>query len=79
MTKVENLGLDFKNYENDNDVLFYDIIYSPKETNFLKEARLRGNKTMNGGMMFLNQAKIAFQIWTGITVEIDEEVIKLLD
>ena len=79
LKKNENLGLDFKNYENDNDVLFYDIIYSPKETNFLKEARLRGNKTMNGGMMFLNQAKIALQIWTGITVEIDKEVIKLLD
>ena len=79
LKKDGNLDLDFKDYENNKDALFYDIIYSPKETNFLKEARLRGNKTMNGGMMFLNQAKIAFQIWTGITVEIDQEVIKLLD
>ena len=29
----ENLGLNFKVYENNKDTLFYDIIYSPKETN----------------------------------------------
>ena len=29
--------------------------------------------------MFLNQAKYAFNIWTGIIPEIDNEVIKLLD
>ena len=79
LTKNENLGLDFKKYENNKDVLFYDIIYNPKETNFLKDAKLRGNKVMNGKMMFLNQARIAFQIWTGVAVEIDDEVIKLLD
>ena len=71
--------MDFKGYENNKDTLFYDIIYNPKETNFLKDAKLRGNKTMNGKMMFLHQARIAFQIWTGVTVEIDDEVLKLLD
>ena len=79
LTKDENLGIDFKDYKNNKDVLFYDIIYNPEETNFLKDARLRDNKTMNGKMMFLHQARIAFQIWTGISVEIDTEVIKLLD
>ena len=79
LTKEEKLGLDFKNYENNKKVLFYDIIYSPKETNFLKEARLRGNKTVNGKMMFLHQAQIAFQKWTGIVAKIDDEIIKLLD
>ena len=79
LTKDENLDLDFKGYENNKDTLFYDIIYNPKETNFLKDAKLRGNKTMNGKMMFLHQARIAFQIWTGVTVEIDDEVLKLLD
>ena len=71
--------MDFKKYENNKDVLFYDIIYNPKETNFLKDAKLRGNKIMNGKMMFLNQAKYAFNIWTNIMPEIDDEVIKLLD
>ena len=42
-------------------------------------SRLRGNKTINGRMMFLNQAKYAFNIWTNIVPEIDDEVIKLLD
>jgi shikimate dehydrogenase len=79
LTKDENLGIDFKDYKNNKDVLFYDIIYNPEETNFLKDARLRDNKIMNGKMMFLHQARIAFQIWTGITAEIDDEVIKLLD
>jgi len=79
LTKDENLDLNFKDYENNKNVLFYDIIYNPKDTNFLKDARLRGNKTMNGKMMFLWQAQIAFQIWTNICPEIDDEVIKLLD
>ena len=72
----DNLNIDLKT---DNRTLFYDLIYNPKETNFLKEARLRGNKTMNGKMMFLYQAKIAFNTWTGISPEIDDEVIKILD
>ena len=79
LTKDENLDLDFKDYKNNKDVLFYDLIYNPEETNFLKDARLRGNKTMNGKMMFLHQARIAFQIWTGIAAEINDEVVKLLE
>jgi shikimate dehydrogenase len=79
LIKDENLNLDFEHYEGNKNSLFYDLIYNPKETNFLKKARLRGNKTMNGKMMFLWQAQIAFQIWTGISPKIDNEVIKLLD
>ena len=75
----ENLGLDFKEYENNKTVLFYDLIYNPRETNFLKDARLRGNKTMNGKKMFLYQAHFAFYKWTGIQPEIDDKIIKLLD
>ena len=79
LIKDENLNLDFTNYKNSKNTLFYDLIYNPKETNFLKEARLRGNKTMNGKMMFIWQAQIAFQMWTGVVVKIDDEVIRLLD
>ena len=70
--------MDFKKYNNVNS-LFYDLIYNPKETNFLKEAKLRGNKIMNGKMMFLWQAQIAFQMWTGVEASIDKELIKLLE
>ena len=77
LIKDEEIEIDFSDY--DNNLLFYDLIYNPKETVFLKKAWLRGNKTMNGKMMFLNQAKYAFNLWTNITPEIDYEVIKLLD
>ena len=79
LTRDENLNLDFKDYQNNKNTLFYDLIYNPKETRFLKEARLRGNKTMNGKMMFIWQAQIAFHMWTGVEAEIDGDVIKLLN
>ena len=79
LKKDENLGINFKEYENNKSVLFYDLIYNPEETNFLRDARLRGNKTMNGKMMFLNQAIVSFERWTGISPKIDNEIIKLLD
>ncbi|MDA9687659.1 shikimate dehydrogenase [Candidatus Pelagibacter sp.] len=77
LKKNDNININFAN--TDKKTLFYDLIYNPKETSFLRDARLRGNKTINGQMMFLNQAKEAFRIWTNITPEIDDEVIKLLD
>ena len=58
---------------------FYDIIYNPKETIFLKKARELGNKTENGKMMFIYQAHQAFTIWHKVMPNIDEETIKLLD
>ena len=79
LIKDEKLNFDFSDYNNKKDVLFYDLIYNPKETNFLKDARIRGNRTMNGKMMFLWQAHLAFKMWTGVSPAIDEEVIKLLD
>jgi len=79
LTKNEKINIDFSDCGEDKDKLFYDLIYNPKETNFLKEARLRGNNTMNGQKMFLNQAIYSFNLWTNITPEIDDEVIKLLD
>jgi len=79
LIKDEKINLDFSDCSADKNKLFYDLIYNPNETNFLKEARLRGNNTMNGQRMFLNQAIYAFNLWTNITPEIDDEVIKLLD
>ena len=75
----ERISLDFSDCDKDKNKLFYDLIYNPKETNFLKEAKLRGNKIMNGQKMFLNQAMYAFKLWTNIEPEIDTEVVKLLD
>ena len=79
LAKDEKINIDFSDCVGDKNKLFYDLIYNPKETNFLKEARLRGNNIMNGQRMFLNQAIYAFNLWTDIKPEIDDEVIKLLD
>ncbi len=75
----EKIDLDFSDCYGDKKKIFYDLIYNPKETNFLKEAKIRGNTTINGQKMFLNQAMLAFNIWTNIKPEIDNELIKLLD
>ena len=58
---------------------FYDVIYNPRETIFLKRAKLFGNKTENGKMMFIYQAHQSFTIWHKSMPEIDDETKNLLD
>ena len=58
---------------------FYDVIYNPQETNFLKTGKSLGNKILNGKLMFIYQALSAFNIWHGIKPDVNENVIKLLD
>ena len=58
--------------------LFYDVIYNPTETNFLKEGKELGNKTENGSKMFMYQASEAFKLWHGIEPEVNFETLKLL-
>lgn len=52
-------SLDFIN-ENTNVV---DMIYNPDETRFLKEARMRGAKTLNGLDMLINQGILAYELF----------------
>jgi shikimate dehydrogenase len=47
------------------DLAVYDVIYTPRETEFLKQAGLRGAKTANGLGMLLYQGAAAFELWTG--------------
>ena len=58
--------------------LFYDVIYNPSETNFLKKGKKLGNKVENGKMMFLYQAFEAFKLWHDIEPEINDNTLKLL-
>ena len=55
--------------------LFYDVIYNPDQTNFLKKAELMGNKIENGKMMFIYQAQLAFKIWHNIMPKITENLL----
>ena len=77
LKKEDNIGLDLSSMSGNK--FFYDVIYNPKETNFLKTGRELGNMTLNGKFMFIYQAHSAFNIWHGLEPEINESVIKLLD
>jgi shikimate dehydrogenase len=47
-----------------------DLIYVPPETPLLAAARARGNITVNGLGLLLNQARPAFNAWFGVMPEI---------
>ena len=70
------INLDFTKV--DKGKLYYDLIYNPEETNFLKKARELNNKTENGKRMFVYQAAAAFKIWHGVQPQINKETFKLL-
>ena len=77
LNKDDQINLDFSRVGKNK--LFYDVIYNPKETNFLKTGKKMGNEIENGKLMFIYQAFTAFKVWHGIDPEINSEVIKLLD
>ena len=54
--------------------LVSDVIYVPRETPLLVAARQRGNTTVNGLGMLLNQARPAFHAWFGVMPEITQEL-----
>jgi len=77
LEKNQKLNLDFSKIGSGK--FFYDVIYNPKETNFLEIGKNLGNETENGKNMFIFQAAQSFKIWHGIQPEIDLEVNELLD
>ena len=77
MNENETLKIDTRNLK--TTLILVDIIYNPRETNFLKKGKDLGNKIENGKKMFIFQAAKAFKIWHDIQPNIDDEVIKLLD
>jgi len=72
-------GIKLNYSEIGHNKFFYDIIYNPRETIFLKRAKLFGNKTENGKMMFIYQAHQSFAIWHKTFPDIDDETKDLLD
>ena len=77
LSNEDNLGLNFKNINKEK--LFYDVIYNPKETNFLRTGKKLGCKVSNGKMMFIYQALEAFKLWHKVQPEINEDLINFLD
>jgi shikimate dehydrogenase len=56
-----------------------DLIYTPPVTPLLAAARARGNLTVNGLGLLLNQARPAFNAWFGVMPEITPDLIRAIE
>ena len=62
-----------------SDQIVMDIVYNPIKTKLLEYAESKGCKTVNGVEMFVNQAVLQFESWTGITGPYSEMKNKVLN
>lgn len=44
----------------------FELIYRPLETSLVREARRRGCTVVHGSALFLHQAALSFELWTGV-------------
>tara|TARA_B110000037_G_C16997523_1_gene455703 strand:- start:189 stop:986 length:798 start_codon:yes stop_codon:yes gene_type:complete len=77
LNKKDKINIDYKNVSQNK--FFYDVIYNPKETNFLRKAKKFGAQIENGKMMFIYQAQKAFFTWHKILPLVDEETVNFLE
>ena len=77
LNKQDKINIDFSSIGKNK--LFYDVIYNPSETYFLKKGKQTGNEAENGKMMFIYQAYFAFKIWHEIYPKVNNDVIELLN
>jgi shikimate dehydrogenase len=47
------------------NTIIYDLVYNPRETNLVKDARAQGCSATTGLGMLIEQAALAFETWTG--------------
>jgi shikimate dehydrogenase len=73
----DKINIDYENISQNK--FFYDVIYNPKETFFLRKAKEFGAQIENGKMMFIYQAQRAFFTWHNILPVVDGETINFLD
>jgi len=73
----DKINLDFSKLKQNK--FFFDVIYNPIETNFLKTGKKLGNVAENGKKMFIYQAAEAFKIWHGVQPEISQEIHELIN
>ena len=48
-----------------SNTLIYDLVYNPRETKLVKDARAHGLQATTGLGMLIEQAALSFEIWTG--------------
>lgn len=55
----------------------YDLVYNPRETVFLREARAAGAAAIDGLSMFAAQGAAQFKLWTGLELPMEEAKVLL--
>jgi shikimate dehydrogenase len=48
-----------------SNAFVYDLVYNPRETKFVRDARAQGLQATTGLGMLIEQAALSFEIWTG--------------
>ena len=71
-------ALDLRLDDLPRQALVSDLIYIPLQTPLLAQASERGNPTVNGLGMLLNQAIPAFEAWFGVRPQITPELHRLV-
>ncbi|WP_373235481.1 shikimate dehydrogenase [Cohaesibacter celericrescens] len=61
-----------------SSALVTDIVYTPLETNLLRDAKARGNVTVDGLGMLLHQAVPGFEHWFGVRPAVTDELRQLV-
>jgi shikimate dehydrogenase len=52
--------------------LAYDLVYNPRQTLFLRQARAAGAEVVDGLAMFAAQGAAQFRLWTGLALPMEE-------
>ncbi|MGV3278950.1 shikimate dehydrogenase [Rickettsiales bacterium LUAb2] len=63
----------------DKNTIFYDLVYNPKQTDFLKQALKLNFKILNGLPMLVYQAEYGFYKWFQKQPIIDQNFFNMLD
>ncbi len=73
---ADEMPLEKKDFDNISPrTIIYDIVYNPIETIFLRNAKEKGLRTIEGLDMLVFQAQRAIEIWTGKTP--DSNIMKI--
>ena len=57
-----------------SNLVYYDIIYNPEETEIIKKLKKRNIQTFNGLEMFIYQGQKSFLLWNKINPKPDKEL-----
>ena len=78
--EIENSDISIgKRIDYQDNLIYIDTIYNPKQTKMIKFFRSKNIQTSNGLDMLIYQGQKSFYIWNKINPEVDNELINLLE